>query len=74
MNGLIFKIEQTLDLVVPLAVVVLAALNLTGVVALVDKWVPIGYALLGVLGGVFKIWGLNLRVRAKKAAELAKKG
>jgi hypothetical protein len=70
MSDLIFKIEKTLDVVVPFVVLVLSALQLTGVINIVDKAVPIIYGLLALVEAVFKIWGITLRrmqfVPAKK--------
>jgi hypothetical protein len=61
MQDLIFKIEQTLDVVIPFIVLVFSVLDLTGVIQVVDKVSPILYGSLALLQSTFKIWGITLR-------------
>jgi hypothetical protein len=61
MSDIIYKIEQTLDVIVPFLVLIFSALELTGVINIVDKAVPLVYGALAMLQAVFKIWGLTLR-------------
>jgi hypothetical protein len=61
MQDLIYKIEQTLDVVIPFIVLTLSVLDLTGAVQIVDKVSPVLYGVLALLQSVFKIWGIALR-------------
>jgi hypothetical protein len=60
-NNMIQKIEQTLDVVVPFVILVLSVFDLTGVINIVDKAIPIIYGLLAAVQSIFKIWGIVLR-------------
>jgi hypothetical protein len=69
--SIIEKIEQTLDVIVPFAILVLSVLDLTGVIDIVDKGAPLLYGLLALIEAIFKIWGVTLRrIAALKAKGL----
>jgi hypothetical protein len=61
MNDLILKIESTVDVVVPFLVLVFSALQMSGVVTIIDTAVPIIYGALALTQAVFKIWGFGIR-------------
>jgi hypothetical protein len=61
MSDLILKIESTVDVVVPFLVLVFSALQLSGVVTIIDTAVPIIYGALALAQAVFKSWGIGLR-------------
>jgi hypothetical protein len=61
MQDLIYKIEQTLDVAIPFIVLALSALDLAGVIQIIDKVSPVLYGALALLQAVFKIWGITLR-------------
>jgi hypothetical protein len=69
MTDIIWKVEQTLDLILPFVILVLSALNLSGVVAVVDKFTPIIYAALALVAGIIKIWGVSLRKTKRNSWE-----
>jgi hypothetical protein len=64
---MIEKIEQTLDVVIPFVILVLSVFQLTGIIDIVDKASPVIYGALAVIQAVFKIWGVVIRSRRRKA-------
>jgi hypothetical protein len=62
--SIIEKIEQTLDIVIPFVILILATFQLTGVINIVESIMPIVYGGLAVVQAVFKIWGTVIRSKA----------
>jgi hypothetical protein len=56
MKSILDKIADTLDVIIPFTITVLSTLSLTGIVSMVDKWVPVAYGLLGAIATVGAIW------------------
>jgi hypothetical protein len=65
---MIQKIEQTLDIVIPVVILILSVFNLTGIIQIVDKAIPVIYAILAAVQAIFKIWGIVLRHKARDFA------
>jgi hypothetical protein len=63
---MIEKIEMTLDVVIPFAVLVLSVFQLAGVIEIVDRATPVVYGALAAAQAVFKIWGITVRVKAMR--------
>jgi hypothetical protein len=70
MQNIIEKIEKTLDVAVPFAILVLSVLQLTGAIEILDKISPVLYGALAVAAAVFKIWGIGNRRAFRKNASL----
>jgi hypothetical protein len=66
MTDIIYKVEQTLDVVIPFVILALSALQLGGVIDVVDKYTPVVYGALAAFQAVFKIWGCALRLAAAR--------
>jgi hypothetical protein len=62
-KNMIEKIEKTLDVVIPFAVLVLSVFQLAGVIEIVDMAAPVIYGALAAAQAVFKIWGITVRGR-----------
>jgi hypothetical protein len=72
MQNIIEKIEKTLDVAVPFAILVLSVLQLTGAVEILDRISPVLYGALAAAAVVFKIWGIGSRRAFRKNADLPK--
>jgi hypothetical protein len=65
---MIEKIEQTLDVVIPLVILALSVLQLSGAITVVEQVTPVLYAVLSAALAIFKIWGITLRRKNAKSA------
>ncbi|MDR1232505.1 MAG: hypothetical protein LBK61_14020 [Spirochaetaceae bacterium] len=61
MQVIVEKIEKTLDVLLPFAILVLSVLQVSGAVEALDKIAPVLYGALAVAAAVFKIWGVGIR-------------
>ena len=69
MDDIILKIEATVNVVVPVVLLILGTAGLAGWVTEIEKWYPVVMEILGAALAVFKIWGGIARGRLKKRAQ-----
>jgi hypothetical protein len=69
MNDIVIKVQETIDVILPVVLLLLGTLGLTNVATGIEEFYPVIMAILGAVSAVANIWGLAIRNNAKKQVE-----